>query len=241
MKTYEQFYLAPKNYPRLIPDPDMELDNVLELLRTGYCYPLPDRDSDGCRILIVQSKRLNPDKHTLCDGTKFGLTLMLILLEEEETQIGGFKFIFDQRDITMKHLFMPKDAIDYADMVKNTSIGRLKGVYLVNLPTIAHFMVDLIRRALSKKLKERIHLFRTWNELENSKIIDNRILPKELGGIKPEAEMIKEFEIFVIQRLDIIRNMIQTYTIDYTKLPKDKIRSNWQDESVNSFRKLEID
>ena len=67
--------------------------------------------------------------------------------------------------------------------------------------------------------------------------IDPQLLPKEYGGLLPEAEHMENFDEFfktVRPNLDKIRSRI----VDWSKVPdvQEKLK-----ETVGSFRKLEID
>lgn len=99
------------------------------------------------------------------------------LLEEEETQIAGVATIIDHEGITMKHtsLFSVTDIVDFADCLKN-AVGRYKQLFLVNLPTFAVFLLDVARSTLNDKLKKRIVLPKSVDDLKN--YIDPSLLPK---------------------------------------------------------------
>lgn len=242
MQTFERYYLARKRYPQFFPESSPNFDRALKIFKTGYCYPLSERDSEGCRIVLIQTKRLNLDEYTIFDGIRLSIFIMAVLIEEEETQVAGVKVIYDHQDITSKNLLLPKDMMDFIDMVKTITAGRQKGSYIVNLPSIAHFLLDLARNALTEKLKSRLFLFHNWDELKQSKDIDQKLLPKELGGEKPEAEMLKEFEEIIEEKFDILVETAKGSEIDWSKVPIDKLKSGQNDEQViGSFRKLEID
>lgn len=241
MQTFERFYLARKKYPQFFPDQTPKFEKVMEFFKTGYCYPLPGRDSEGCRIVFVQTKRLNTEKHSVFDGIRLSIFVLAVLMEEEETQIAGVKLVYDQQDITAKHLMLPKDMMDFVDMVKTITAGRQKGSYVVNLPSIAHFLLELVRSALTEKLKNRLFLYHNWDELKESKQIDISMLPKEFGGTKPEAEILEDFAEYVQDKWDILFETAKKAELDWAKVPIDKIKSNQAEEVIGSFRKLEID
>lgn len=241
MQAFEQCYLARKSYPKFVPDSYPNLNKVLQFLQTGYCYPLTGRDSDGCRIIFFQTRRLDAEKYSICDGLKFAIFIFTVLMEEEETQIAGIKYFYDDQDITIKHIMHPKDAVNFIDLIKNVPLGRTKAFHVINLPTIAYFTLEIIRGVLSEKLKSRLFLHRSWSKLEKSKHIDFRMLPKELGGLKPEAEIIKEFEALIIERWEKICEVYNKSDIDFTKVPSFKFRSNRSEKSNDQFKKLEID
>ena len=157
------------------------------------------------------------------------------LLEQEETQIAGTATIVDHEGMTMKQtsMFSVTDVIDFADCIKS-SVGRHKKLYIVNLPPFALFLLEAARSTLNDKLKKRITIARDMEDLK--KYLDPLLLPKEFGGKYAEEEH-KEFfnEYFKTVRPKL--EEIKARVVDWNKVPGLK-RSN---ESVGSFRKLEID
>lgn len=124
--------------------------------------------------------------------------------------------------------------MDFADCMK-TAVGRYKQLFLVNLPTFAVFLLDVARSTLSDKLKKRIVLPKSMDDMKN--YIDLSLLPKEYGGALSEAEHMEIFNEYfkgVRPNLEKIRN---DRDIEWHKAP-DMKRTN---EAIGSFRKLEID
>ncbi|KAG5670206.1 hypothetical protein PVAND_000484 [Polypedilum vanderplanki] len=243
-QTFERFYLARKKYAQFFPENSPNFDRAMKIFRSGYCYPLSGRDAEGCRIVLVQTKRLDLENYTVFDGIRLSIFVMAALIEEEETQISGVRVIYDHQDITSKHMLLPKDLMDFIDMVKTITAGRQKGSYIVNLPSIAHFLLDLARSALTEKLKSRLFLYHNWDEMkEQCKDFDFKMLPKELGGgEKTETEMLDEFEKFVEKKFDILQETAKKSELDWSKVPIDKLKAAQNDDEViGSFRKLEID
>lgn len=241
MQTFERYYLARKRYPQFFPADSPNFKRAMEIFKTGYCYPLSERDDDGCRVIFIQTKRLDIENFSVFDGMRLSMFVLGVIMEEEETQISGIKMIYDHQDISTKHLMLPKDMMDFVDLVKTVSAGRQKGSYIVNLPSIAHFLLELVRNALTDKLKSRLFLFHNWDELKQCKDINPRLLPLELGGTKSEAEMMKDFEGIVHERWDILEKTAYAANLDWSKVPSDKIKTNQHEEVIGSFRKLEID
>lgn len=131
-------------------------------------------------------------------------------------------------------LFSVTDIVDFANCLK-TAVGRYKQLYLVNLPSFAVFLLDVARTTLSEKLKERIVLPKSMEDLKN--YIDASLLPKEFGGSKSEEEHMEIFnEYFRGVRPSLER--IKQRDIDWHKVPNMNGKAP---EAVGSFRKLEID
>lgn len=192
-QTFDRYYLARKRYSQFFLPDSPNFERAMDIFRSGHCYPLSERDEDGCRVLLTHTNRLDLNKYTLYDSIRLGMFICGVLMEEEETQICGIKWIYDHQDITTKHLMMPKDMLDFIDLVKSVSCGRQKGSYVLNLPPIAHFLLELATKAMTEKLRSRLFLFHNWEELKASNNFNIKLLPKEFGGEKSEAEMMKVF------------------------------------------------
>lgn len=132
----------------------------------------------------------------------------------------------------------PVDVRDFMDFVKNCSVARIKNSYVANLPSFAHFMIELFKSAMSDKLRKRLFIVKSSSELKNH--IDKSILPKEYGGTRTEAEMMQDFVKLRESKQHLIQKVLD-FSIDWNKVPIEKIHSDDDFESVGSFRKLEID
>lgn len=157
------------------------------------------------------------------------------LMEEEETQIAGTATIIDHDGMTMRQtsMFSVTDIIDFADCVKS-SVGRHKKLYVVNLPPFALFLLEAARSRLNDKLKKRITIARDMSDL--SSFIDPMILPKEYGGRYSEIEHKEYFQEYFREVRPKLEE-IKARKIDWNRVPGFKS----QNETVGSFRKLDID
>lgn len=233
----ERVYLASKRYPQFFDYQREDLDKAFELFQTGYCYPLSERDDEGRRIIFLQTRKWNPEVFSVYDATRLLTFVVTVLLEEEETQIAGIIFVFDHAGVTMRHAMSPADLIAFMDFSKNCSACRQKGTIIMNLPSFANVLLELFKSVLSEKLKKRLFLLRHTEDLKDH--INPKLLPKEYGGVKPEAEMMEDFRKLRIERQAMLDKLLN-YKVDWNKVAYDKIWSNG-DENIGSFRKLEID
>jgi hypothetical protein len=83
MQTFERFYLARKRYPQFFTPDSPNFKRALEIFKTGYCYPLSGRDHEGCRVVVVQTKRLDMEKYSVFDGMRLSMFVLAVLMEEE--------------------------------------------------------------------------------------------------------------------------------------------------------------
>lgn len=174
----------------------------------------------------------------MTDFIRLFLSILRILLEEEESQIAGFDFIFDCSGTSMKHFMNPLEALAVVDFGKRCSEVRTKTFYLKNLSPFGKISLDTVASFLSEKLRKRFCVVKDIYELHQH--IDPSLLPKEHGGVLPEAEMMRTFEKLWIERKEKLEEF-HDFEIDWGKVPNDKFQSKKQSENIDSFRKLEID
>lgn len=236
-QTFENIHLAKRRYPQFFDFTEEEFTKALKLLDSGFLLPLPTRDAGGRKIILLRTKKIDTELFTVYDTCRVLLYAVSVLLEEEETQIAGIILIFDHSDITLKHVMSPMDIRDFMHFVKHCSAIRQKGNYVLNLPSFASIMIDLFKAFLSEKLKTRLFVLKSYDELKAH--FDESLLPKYLGGTKSEAEILAEFKQLCDDKKELTRQIVDTIVL-WEKVPAERIQAD-ESEPVGSFRKLEID
>ena len=204
---FESYMLLKFTIPKWGDYTDIALEKMWQLYKSGVAYPLMERDSEGRRVIFVQPRKLDPKFFTLADAIHLGVWIAKTILEEEETQISGIITVVDQSEVTFGHirLFSVSDIVDFVTMLKISAVGRQKGIFLVSLPSFASFMLEIARKALSDKLKKRIHLV---DQMEDMKLLlPTAILPLEFGGTVSEADMMKSFKKVADERDDVLKSI----------------------------------
>lgn len=69
-KSFESYNLAQKKYSKWFDIDDSAFDSMMELYKTGYIYPLRDRDEEGRKIIFIQLKKLDPEQFTSADAIR---------------------------------------------------------------------------------------------------------------------------------------------------------------------------
>jgi len=166
------------------------------------------------------------------------ITVLAVLLEDEDSQIAGSTTIMDFANTTMKQisLFSISDIVDFMHVLNN-NVGRHKQLILTNLPTFAVFLVDIAKNTMNEKNKQRLVMAKDVDDLKNH-IKPYSILPKELGGDLPESEHLARFMTDYEKNRSNIMEVFNNTKIDLSRVPDLKDFTN---ESVGSFRKLDID
>lgn len=76
---------------------------------------------------------------------------------------------------------------------------------MVALPGFANMMLEVAKKVMSQKLRDRIMLLKDMSELENEIAIS--ILPAESGGLISQSEMLKSFRELSDQRMEMINSI----------------------------------
>lgn len=139
-KLLENHLTAKMLYPKWFIYGDSDVLKMRELYKTGYIYPLLERDEEGRKIILCQVRKMDPTKYNSGDIIRLSALIVTTLLEDHETQISGFIGIMDYAETTMKHIgvFSITDVKDYVNCVKNATVGRFKAVYSGKLMIKVH-------------------------------------------------------------------------------------------------------
>ena len=173
------------------------MKRVWELFDCGYAFPLLDRDDEHKKIIFIQVRRFDTQKFNSCDAIRLLAVLVSTLMEEEETQISGISSISDYTDVTYNYfnLFTINDVKNFGQMARNASVGREKENYFINLPSFASFLFEIGKKTLNEKLRKRMLLLKSMDELKRNESL-KKILPKECeGGEVSESEMLNNFKM----------------------------------------------
>lgn len=230
----ENFLIRSQQYPQWFSNLTLNDDRMRELYENAYIFPLKERDENGCRVIMVRGSQIDTKKYTFDDVVRMLNFVILTLIEEEETQIAGFSYIFDHKDIPMDYisLFPLFDVKNYLFCVQNALPARQKRGILINLPSFIAKLLDFVKGLLNKKLRDRGYFYSDSPQLENH--IDKKILPTEYGGQVSIKEMMEDFrKIAENYRLKLQDNDGIKIDIEYVK--------EHNENEIESFRTLEID
>jgi hypothetical protein len=237
-QRYEKFFILPKKFPNHLDRTVQNIDKCLELYDSGYFYPLPERDEDGRKVVVLNVARRDVDKFGAVEAIQCVSYVLTTLLEEPENQISGFSVILDHTDVQLKHMFTPMDIKVVFETMKTSLSVRQKKLLVIHNSTFVAKIMEFCSLIISDKMKERIVLMKEVGELGDH-VKPKSILPKELGGNRTEADLITEFRKKMIEKRDVFAETL-TFEVDWTKVPKEKLEKD-EFENIGSFRKLEID
>ncbi|XP_066979202.1 clavesin-2 isoform X1 [Macrobrachium rosenbergii] len=215
-------------------------DRMLEdLIDQGYFFALPERDESGRRVFFSVASKMDPNRHTTADQVRATMIGLESLLEDEENQVRGFTYIFDERDVGLNLicLWTPAEVSKAFQCCEKTIPARHKEIHFVNLPTALYAIFEFSKTLLSDKIKSRFQVHSDETKLK--KKVPTHILPKEYGGTVPMAEMIKMYK----KELVAVRSrllMMDQMAIEEEKKKTKKIDKAFETIQKN-FRKLDID
>jgi CRAL/TRIO domain len=229
----ENFLVIHQAYPQWFRDFGLTSDlRMKELFDSGYIIPMKDRDKNGCRVVMVQGRKLDPKKFTSNDVYRIISWVFANLKEEHETQIAGAIFILDCKDVTIEQisLFSFSEVKNFISCVQNAIPCRFKQALFINFPSFGVTLADLIKSFLSSKLKERT-VFSSGSDTL-FEFVDKKILPEEYGGETSIQIMIDRFKDETRSREEKIKEY-EKFHIDVEMVKKFK--------SIDSFKKLDVD
>lgn len=240
---FENCALLKFKYPQYF-DIEHNRDRILErnmaLLNTGMLYALSERDSEGRLILILKLGRRDPELFSVPEIFQlFQCVFATLMLSSEENHVSGYVFVIDHYDVGFRHFYSPVDLKTYFYVMKNCIALRLKKCVVLNVNRFTSTLVDMAKSVMSKKMKDRLAVFRDSAEL--SKHVKPRsILPIEYGGEgESEEVLIEKFKKMMFEFHEEIQD-IWNIEIDEMKISPSKLRGD-DHEVIGSFRRLEID
>lgn len=240
--TFENFLISMKIFPQYFNDLDINDPNLEVLLNSGYLLVMPTRSVGGERIVLLRPQMFDTDKYTAGQSFRLHLLTLSSVLEEEETQISGVKYIMDLTNMPLNFLglFTITDFRNLADLIHNSLPVRQKSIYFVNLPGFANTILQFVVSLLNEKMRKRVTFFKDMEELKSS--LDSRLMPKEYGGEIPISKIVKNMkEIFLAHRENILRTADFEIKVKYVPKWAQTSCGEIDAGAIGSFRKLEID
>lgn len=218
------------------------LSRNMALLNTGMLYALTERDVEGRLVLILKLGRRDPQIFSVADIFQlFQCVFATLMLSSQENHISGYVFVIDHLSVGLNHFFTPNDLKTYLYVMKHCVALRLKKCVVLNVNRFTTTLVDIAKSVMSKKMKERLAVFRDSADLVKH-VKPKSILPEYYGGCGDSEEfMVDNFKKLMYQYHDEIQD-VWNVELDIGRISASKLRGDGDDEQViGSFRRLEID
>ncbi|KAK9496439.1 hypothetical protein O3M35_013279 [Rhynocoris fuscipes] len=189
------FYKLRGTAPEWYENKDPFLPEIQELLRIGVFLPILERDDQGRLVIIIRIAAHNPYLHKQDDVFKVGLmTLDLLLSKTPHPSIYGVIAIFDMEGVSIGHarqltVKMIKRAVhSWQDCYP----VRVKGLHFINSPSYINVVLNIFRRFMREKLKNRIHVH-GYDIPSLHNFTSKKILPEEYGGSGGKLQSLIQF------------------------------------------------
>merc|ERR1712061_271859 len=100
----EKYLTMRCQYPAWFQNLDCRDPSLKDLVDSGYIFVLPGRDSLGRRVIFSQAGAMDPARFTSSDILRSLIMTFETLLVDEENQVRGFTYIFDEKAVGWSHL-----------------------------------------------------------------------------------------------------------------------------------------
>jgi len=231
-----------KGVPEWFSNLDPLDPEVSKLLDLGLQIPLPGRDDEGRKVVLVQTGGYDPKETPMSDVMKVGFIVSDLLLLEEETQVNGVVILLDFSQFGTQHVFCwSRDTISKAMKCwQDVYPTRNKCVHYYNTPTVFNALYEIFYYFTSEKMRKRVKFHKASLDSLH-KEVPKRMLPTEYGGTAGSMkDLIQGYKEFVIKHkaeLELMED--KRFGIDEEKRPKKEEEAGWG--IVGSFRKLAVD
>lgn len=181
-------------YPAWFQNLDCRDSAISDLVDAGYIFVLPDRDQHGRRVIFSQAAAFDSSKYTVSDLMRAHVMTFETLLNDEENQVRGFTYIFDEKDVSWSHLsiWTPSEVSKAFSCCERALPMRHKDIHFLHLPWTMNLIFQFAKSLLSEKIRNR---FKTHSNVDHlQKSVDTSTLPLEYGGTKPVKECIQSWK-----------------------------------------------
>uniref|UniRef100_A0A8D8QMH1 Alpha-tocopherol transfer protein-like n=1 Tax=Cacopsylla melanoneura TaxID=428564 RepID=A0A8D8QMH1_9HEMI len=208
IKNYYSFKVKHKDlYNGLKPSKE---ENVFH---HNVLYVLPLRDNKGRRILVLELGKNWKHKKVCLDEVFKGAVLFLeAAMLEPTSQIAGAQVIFDMDGLSLQQAwqFTPTFAKRIVDWLQDSVPIRVKGIHVVNQPTIFNMVFALFKPLLREKLKNRI-IFHGTDRDSLHKHLNPECLPETYKGTMDIPLVTGEEWLSVLKTMDEEYEAISQY------------------------------
>lgn len=215
IKNYYSFKVKHKDlYSGLKPSKEENIfaHNVL--------YVLPKRDAKGRRILVLElGKNWKHKKVSLDEVFKGAVLFLEAAMMEPTSQVAGAQVIFDMDGLSLQQAwqFTPTFAKRIVDWLQDSVPLRVKGIHIVNQPTIFNMVFALFKPLLREKLRSRIIFHGTDRDSLHSHL-NPECLPERLKGTLDVSMVTGEEWLSVLKQIDSEYEVLGEY--GYKSKPK---------------------
>ncbi|XP_074652571.1 clavesin-1-like [Tubulanus polymorphus] len=183
LEAYCTVRTSPKHgVPKWFQRQDMDDPVIIELIDTAFFVPLPERDSEG-RKIVVCTGNYDPRVVSMDDVMRAAYMCVDIMLMDEKNQVNGFIYLLDCSHWTLSHVayWTPTNLKKFVRAWQDVYPMIFQGSNYWKLPTIMDRLFDVIRYFMSESNRKMVvshgHDFDRLH-----KVLPKSALPEEYGG-----------------------------------------------------------
>ncbi|XP_050311146.1 clavesin-2-like isoform X2 [Anthonomus grandis grandis] len=238
----EQHLIARHMYPEVYSNRSPFSKDIVQAMDVINIAVMPKLTESGHRLFALSLNRFDPSEFSFVSGVKLFFMLYELMMASDIIYSGDIA-IFDAANCTTSHLtkvfgtFLRTTTM----LLKEAYAIRLKGVYVVNAPSVIAKMMAAIKPIVHAKVRNSIYIH------EDSRHVLDRFgpeyLPSTFGGtLKPLREITSDCYDVLNDNADWFEGQ---NSVKITRPPK-KVQKRLLLEDLDlglegSFRKLEID
>jgi len=169
-------------FPSWFQNLDCQDPALADLVSQGYIFVLPKRDQHGRRVIFSRAAAFDPTKYTTSDMMRAHVMTFETLLNDEENQVRGFTYVFDEKAVSWSHLsiWTPSEVSKAFSCCERALPMRHRDINFLNLPWTMSLIFQFAKSLLSEKIRSR---FKTHSGEESlRKSVSPAVLPAEYGG-----------------------------------------------------------
>jgi hypothetical protein len=188
----DMYYTMRNAIPEFFMDRDVSRPELSEILDVVQMPPLPGLTPEGRRVVVLRSSDKDFIPNNVADCMKLTMMIGDIRLSEEKVGVGGDVYILDASVASPAHFakFTPAIVKKFLVCVQEAYPVKLKEVHVINVSPIVDTIVNFVKPFLKEKIRERIHIHSSIDELY--KYVPKDMLPAEYGGTAGPIKDINE-------------------------------------------------
>lgn len=193
--------------PEWFDNLDIKDQQLNDVISSGYLFVLPGRDVNGRRVVFSRACCSDSSRFSSADIMRAHLITYEALLLEEECQINGISYLFDEEDITFSNVSMwtPTDVSRAFRCAEKAVPIRHKEMNFVSMPWTMTLIYQFAKSLLSHKLRSRLHTHSNFDKVREFFPVEH--LPKEYGGTVPMSDMIDSWKVELEKRREKIQTL----------------------------------
>jgi len=207
IKVLDKYLRMRAQNPAWFANLDIREPKLNQLITDGYCFVLPQRDAKGRKVVYSRAAAMDASLFTAADVMRAHLLTFEALLEDEDVQVNGVTYVFDERDVNWSHIsvWTPSEVSKAFSCCERALPLRHREIHFVHLPWTMSLVFQFAKSLLSQKLRERFRTHTNFDKLAEH--IPASILPAEVGGRVPMSEMIEEWKAVLEARRESVLSL----------------------------------